>query len=387
MNETWWVSKEQLIGEQSSVIDLPLQGSYLIKGPPGSGKTNLLLLRANYLHLAGHTNIAAIVFTRTLQEFLVAGAGQYDFPSSRIQTSVRWMSDLLRHYGRPVPDSGNFTDVREKLAQSVYTLIKEKHLGKILDAILLDEAQDYWPDEIEIFAKLASRLFVVADSRQKIYDGTDPLSLIEPIVNEVRILKHHFRNGIKICRIADGIGNDSDDYEPMEKSANYDEVARPSSVEAHKCPSLQHQIEIILNKLDVQRQAYPDELIGICCLRNTDVDEVWAAIQSSPFAAVAVLHKADDHSPFTPESRICVATVHAAKGLEFRALHLTGFERLQSFSHQRNLSFTAVTRAKTSLSLYYTEKIPTFLESALNTLNPLPSLPTVSAAFGKSKSK
>ena len=79
MDQTWWVSEEQLKGEQKAIVTLPIANSHLILGPPGSGKTNLLLLRANYLHLAGHTNLAIVVFTRTLQEFIVAGGHEYDF--------------------------------------------------------------------------------------------------------------------------------------------------------------------------------------------------------------------------------------------------------------------------------------------------------------------
>ena len=51
------------------------------------------------------------------------------------------------------------------------------------------------------------------------------------------------------------------------------------------------QIATFFEKLDVQRQTYPDELIGICCPRNEDAEVVWAAILASPFASVSVLQK------------------------------------------------------------------------------------------------
>ena len=75
MQNTWWKGIEQLASEQSDIIDLPPEKSYLILGPPGSGKTNLLLLRAKYLTLAGQANLRVIIFTRTLQEFFGCRSG------------------------------------------------------------------------------------------------------------------------------------------------------------------------------------------------------------------------------------------------------------------------------------------------------------------------
>ena len=89
MENTWWVGPDDLIPEQSDLIELPADKSFLIKGPPGSGKTNLLLLRANFLALGGHVNLRVVVFTRMLQSFLAAGAKQYDFKASRITTLTK----------------------------------------------------------------------------------------------------------------------------------------------------------------------------------------------------------------------------------------------------------------------------------------------------------
>jgi superfamily I DNA/RNA helicase len=384
MNETWWVSKEQLIGEQLNVIDLPLDGSYLILGPPGSGKTNLLLLRANYLYLAGHHDISVIVFTRTLQEFLAAGAGQYDFPSEKISTSTKWFGEFLRSFGREVPRAPDFNALRKMLLSEVQKLIVDKGLSKIHEVILLDEAQDYWPEELQVFAELSSKLFIVADARQQIYSADDPLAVLSSLVDKTRVLKHHFRNGLKICRLADHIMR-STGSSSMESTSHYDETARPSSVDPYKVASLADQTTKILENLDLQRKTYPDELLGVCCPLREDVNAVWAAIQETALADVAIVQKADTHCEFKPDTRVCVSTIHAAKGLEFRALHLAGLEALQNFSFSRNVAFTAVTRAKTSLSLYYSSKIPTFLGSAIQKLQPPPPMPTVAAAFGRRK--
>jgi superfamily I DNA/RNA helicase len=246
MNETWWVAQEQLDEAQATILALSLDKSYLVLGPPGSGKTNLLLLRANYAYLAGQQAISIVVFTRTLQEFLRAGANQYDFPAQKIVTSVRWMTDLLLDFGKAVPDFDEFEALRRALLSAVKELIEEKDLGKMFDVILLDEAQDYWQEELEMFHRLATRLFVVADSRQKIYKGSESIAYAKTLVDQIPVLSHHYRNGIRICKLADAIAKENDNYEAMEPTAQYDESARPSSVEVHKCDGMTGQIAKIL---------------------------------------------------------------------------------------------------------------------------------------------
>src|SRR4030042_3177433 len=86
MNETWWVNESDLDDDQKRVIALGPDGRHLITGPPGSGKTNMLILRANYLSASGRPNLLILVFTRTLREFLVSGASRYSFPRDKVQT-------------------------------------------------------------------------------------------------------------------------------------------------------------------------------------------------------------------------------------------------------------------------------------------------------------
>ena len=67
----WWAKKEQLDEYQLALIEgLPLRESYLILGPPGSGKTNVLLRRAQFVRGQDMPNVLVLTFTRPLTEFL-----------------------------------------------------------------------------------------------------------------------------------------------------------------------------------------------------------------------------------------------------------------------------------------------------------------------------
>jgi superfamily I DNA/RNA helicase len=384
VSETWWVGEEELDDDQKDVIALPLKGNHLIVGPPGSGKTNLLLLRGNYMTLASKPNIEIVVFSRTLQEFIVSGAKGYAFPIDKVQTSRRWAQQLLFQYGIFTNPPSGFEEQREYFLEQIRDLVDTKKLLHIYDGILLDEAQDYLPEEVEIFSRLARALFVVADSRQKIYTTPDPIDTLRGLVRgKEHVLTYHYRCGRNICKLADELGRDSADYVPLLPTSHYDESAKPSSVEHTRCHDIVEQTRRIIEKLSLQLKAYPDEFLGVLCPRSEEVDRVWQGIADSPLADLATLQKGGEHAEFDQGKPIVVGTFHSAKGVEFRGLHLAGCESLRKFRLQRNISYMAVTRCKTTLSIYYSDDLPGYFERALGNLKPTPSLPRIKDTFGK----
>ncbi len=304
MNETWWIEEDQLSEEQSSVIDLPIGKSYLVFGPPGSGKSNLLLLRANYLYLAKHTNIQIVVFTRTLQEFMASGGQQYDFPGTKVRTSTKFYQDLLFKYGKNIELPDSFEERRKVLLGAVSALIEAKHLKEVYDTILLDEAQDYLPEEIFVFRRLCKHLFATADSRQKIYKGDDAIAALSKSVDKEFNLELHYRIGLNICKVADALMKDSGDYVSLEPGCQYDEVSDPSNVDAFECANLGEQGEKILDSLRTQLKTYPDELLGVVCPTHSALDEIRAVIASSDVADIAIMQGDGDVLKFAPDKHI-----------------------------------------------------------------------------------
>ncbi|MBT1157592.1 ATP-binding domain-containing protein [Aminobacter anthyllidis] len=223
-----------------------------------------------------------------------------------------------------------------------------------LDAILLDECQDYSVDEIDIIARFSKRIFAAGDNRQRIYKQNGAIDKLKKICPSVSVLTYHYRNGIKICRVADGITNLVGSKDGLEATAQYKEADAPSQVLFTDPDSLPDQVIKAVASLQGQLRAYPTGMLGVLCPRIEDVKEVWDLLSGTHLRSDIQLQlSTTGYSALDPERRILVGTIHGAKGLEFRALHLLAMEGIGKFRTGRTrLAYTAVTRAKTSLTIY-----------------------------------
>jgi DNA helicase IV len=148
----------------------------------------------------------------------------------------------------------------------------------------------------------------------------------------------------------------------------------PSSVVVKQCADLTSQVAELIPALQLQMKAYPDEHLAVLCPTRSVLRKIWDILSASAVRKNAILQSADDgYAEFDSERPVCVCTIHAAKGLEFRAVHIVDTDSMKKSSLNRNIAYMAVTRAKTSLALYFSKSLPGYLDSALSIIRP--SLP------------
>lgn len=369
MQGSWFRSFKQMDEAQKSFVRLPAKGRYSLVGPPGSGKTNLLLVRAEVFAGTGEKNVLIITYTRTLAEFIRSGISMPEhFQQSQIKTFHSWafahIRDTLGY--SPIDKEEDFDEKnRVKILEALIEANAKLGTKKIYSGIFVDEAQDLTAGELEALLCLSDNVCICGDERQGIYQR-DGLSVAAKLGLSHHQLDRHFRIGHKIARVADRLQPPDDGTKSLEDSSNYDlKLYGESSAKLHPKESRDAQFARMLDLLRIQLDAFTGDSIGIFCGRTDTLAELRNRFDQTDLADTVTVYGVDLDARFTNGKRIHVMTLHSSKGTEFRAVHMFGIEELASPGLQRTrLSYTGVTRAKTSLNAYRSADTTVKLEHA-----------------------
>lgn len=384
MISTWWRDEGSLDVDQRAVVTLATEGRYSISGPPGSGKTNLAILRANFLKLKNKPDIALLTLTGALKSFLAAGAAEYGvIAPERVDTTMGWMMRQLGAIGGSLENlPEEFVARRCELARRLRKQVERRNLSQLVTTLLIDEAQDCTTEELALFERCAPNIMLVGDSRQLIHAGSaDDDAWLNVASKENQFaLRFHYRNAPEICARADRFAKVDKGHVLIKPTCNY--KGPPGRVETQRLPRSE-QFQTIIESLHLQLDSYEMEALGVLCMKKETLSAFWdVLIQDPELGPLAV--KLSDGGRWDRGRPIVCSTVHSAKGLEFRAVHLPSFEENKG-REQRNLAYTAVTRAKTSLDIYHEGPFAGWLEEAMQDEDAVADEPDWGALFGKKK--
>lgn len=377
----WWAKRDQLDPEQIALIEqLPLRDSFLVLGPPGCGKTNVLLRRAQFVRGQNTPNVLVLTFTRSLTEFVRTGCTDAQereiFPQNCVTTIESWLRSLYRSHRTDLPDSTeDLIEWKRRLAAGAIDFAKAGRLPRY-DTLFVDEAQDLLQEEVQLLAAWSDICFFVGDDRQKIYPEAEGLGAVRQILmpGHERTLRFHYRVAREICRAADRVLLPQEGGS-LESTCHYT-GPEPATVTIQ--PNAQpktDQLVAATERLKQQIRVYGDliaqgDRFGVVVARRADREVVLDHLSQDPdlhnlvqIVRARETEETDYEPALDPERPICILTVKGCKGLEFRTVHWLFADEL-SHHHRDEDYYTVITRAKTSLDIYYTESLPESLARA-----------------------
>ena len=382
MKSSWWRKKNELVPEQINFINLPPQGRYSLVGPPGSGKTNLLLLRAQFLAGNGEKNVLIITYTNSLCDFIRSGIGKSGHISARqVMTYHSWAGNhIIDQLGVSKKPKGSAFDdeTRAEILERLKEANSKRPSEKMYSAIFVDEAQDLSADELEQLLCLSDKICICGDDKQGIF-YRDGLSVAEKLKLEKHELTSHFRIGQRIAEVADRLVPSPAGEAGLAARANYNEKLQgKSTAELHPKDSRDEQFAKMAELIRVQLVAFNDDNIGVFAGTNEAIAELKERFDATELSGLVAYHGQEGDGSFSSDARIHLMTLHNSKGTEFRAVHIFAAEELHGFPLRRSkLAYIGITRARTALNVFRTGPTSAGLENAFAK----PSLMEMDALF------
>ena len=187
MKGSWWTTIEQMDADQRAFVRIGADGRHLLVGPPGCGKTNLLVMRARYIYGLGLKNVLLLTFTRALADFIRAGVASKKglLEPEQVQTFSHW---ALRHIATYAPDqmskldrSAEYETYRRQVMEALAVANGRIEGVNLYDAVLVDEVQDLHIDEIQALMRVSERVTVAGDAKQMVFESGGSIGKLEAL--------------------------------------------------------------------------------------------------------------------------------------------------------------------------------------------------------------
>lgn len=346
----------QLTRDQRSIVELRPDRHHLVMGPPGSGKTQVLLHRARWLrqtYKIPPEGFCVLVYTNVLTYFLRQSLEFLGIPKENVRTFDDWCADLWDQFvrkprPRTVPDKRkksfiDFPAVRTGVLESLQALAANGQLKPNLDFVMVDEGQDLDAAAYGILCLTTKHLTVFADARQQIFDGGASVAEMQKhlkLMSQSASLLPAYRNSPDIAKLASYFGNA---YEGINYLAQ--ESQKPCLYVASDWDDeIDHLADVLRGRRLLNHRC------GIIVPTNLDLGSVANKLEERGVK----VHKAvttrrggtpPDFDSLTPT----ISTYHNAKGLTFDCVLMpklveNNFKRVEGARRHR-LLLVGITRA------------------------------------------
>jgi hypothetical protein len=346
-----------LDAQQCAAATIPVDDILLLSGSPGSGKTLVLAGRARYLAaLRPDWRIVFLCYNKALVPYLRSLVD--GFPNVGVTTFGKFSFAM----GHKISFDG------AEQAEADLAAAKAKGIKRLVDALLIDEAQDFddaWIDfALETVRPGRGGTVLAGDERQALYrDASRPRVLSGRRVTHLQ-LERSYRSTRQILEAAASAlagreplaYKDALDGQPVELiwAPTWDDQAKAAAWE-------------IRRMIDRGEREPQDIAVLITQWRGT-VGRLRTSMERAKVPHLVI--DRSNNTTFDPRSpEVKIMTVHASKGYEFDVVVLFGLEALprptdddqdrdQQACHRGNVGFVGMTRARDQLLVTYTRDNP-----------------------------
>ncbi|MFO1219997.1 MAG: 3'-5' exonuclease [Burkholderiaceae bacterium] len=360
--------------QQEQVARTLGEGHRVIHGAAGSGKTMILIHRAQHLAAAARPDqpVLVLCFNRALADRIDAQLRQRGI-DERVQVSTfhRWCEDVVRSYQLDVPP---VPTREEHFIVTVRAVERALETGFVpsgqYTALLVDEAHDFEDAWLRMAVRLVNpdtkSLLVLYDDAQSIYQKKRRRFNFASVGIDARgrtsILKINYRNTAEVLALAvhcaqsllqgAGEGKDDDEVPLVQPATAGRRGALPVLMEAQDDREEAELIAERVAQAHATGQALED--MAVLCRAKYLMKPIEQALARRKIAVQSMNAQAFRRFDWRRPS-VKLVTMHSAKGLEFPRVFVAGLQALpmgdEALDDAARLLYVAMTRATHELVL------------------------------------
>lgn len=350
------------------------EGHRVIHGAAGSGKTMILIFRAQFLAAAARPDqpVLVLCFNRALADRIEAQLRQRGVDERvQVRNFHRWCNDVVNSYQLQVP---KVSDERAHYKVTVETVERALETGLVpggqYTALLVDEAHDFEDAWLRMAVRLvnpaSNSLLVLYDDAQSIYQKNRRKFNFASVGIEARgrtsILRLNYRNTAEVLALAvhcahsllegAGDGRGEDEIPLVQPASAGRRGAMPVLLQARDA---REEAELIAERIAAAHAAgMPLEDIGVLCRTKYLLRPIEEALDRRKLPMQSMNTQGPRRFDWRQPS-VKLLTMHSAKGLEFPLVFVAGLQALpmkdESLEDAARLVYVAMTRATHELVL------------------------------------
>ena len=320
---SFYVKDSELDDYQVKVINKKTDNSYIVKGCAGSGKSILALWKAKQIQDERKGSFLYIVFTKALMQYMADGIQQVGISQRNVDYHWHWVNRA----GCPSADY-----------------------------IIVDEAQDFSREDIELFrSKARKALLLYGDTAQQLYEfiqdkqtvSMEDIQYFTKFPVEQLVFNHRLPK--KIARLAQYLNSERDE---LEERCTEEGIEKPKII---KYDSISQQYDSIISLIKNKNM----EDVGILFRNNKEVENAYNYFKSqgvnveSKYGSFMDL----DFNSDNPK----MMTYHSSKGLQFEHVFIP--ECIVEGTDDMNPLYVAITRTYRSLYIMHSGNLSTLFDN------------------------